>query len=283
MVEQIIHVGLYGGKSIFGGRETPQRAEIIYCDRFDKCSYYKNGQCLNVTAPLSSYCKYGRISTVHGYTSRAKKYNEFDSKWREHEKYRKLSYPPKKLGLIDDIVVFPYPHIYIKESEDGYIELHNPGFCSGIAFIDYNKFTVDFIRRLCLFRPLAIMGGEIRSYKTETVPLFLAHLKEVLPERYEEVKAKYPEIIKEINYVGRTALLKTIAPSHVYYKSSRYPQYNEKWYWDGETLKYESGYVSSFNITKDYEILEIRIRPSDTSTITISNNEQVTENTVFID
>ena len=284
MSEQIIHVGLYGGKSIFGGKETPQRAETVYCDRFNECSYYKSGRCLNVTAFFSSRCKYGRVSVAHGYTSKAKKYYEFNSRWRGHEKYCKLRYPSKKLGLIGNIVVFPYPHIYIEELENGEFKLNGPGFWGGsIAFIPYEKFTADFINKICTFRPHAIMGGEIKVYQRETVPLFLAHLREVLPDRYTQVKAKYPGLIKEINYVGRTALLKTIAPSHVFYKSKSYPQFNEEWYWDGEILRYESGYVHDFSVTKDYEIVEIKIKPTDKSKIVISDNAQVTSDTVFVD
>jgi hypothetical protein len=48
-------------------------------------------------------------------------------------------------------------------------------------------------------------------------------------------------------------------------------------------LIYKKGYVHSFNITKDYEIAEIKIKPSDKSTIKITSNEQVTNETVFID
>lgn len=282
MSEEIIHIGLYGGKGIFGGKETPQRAESITCDRFNECSYYKSGHCLNVTAPFSSRCKYGRVSISHGYTSRAKKYYEFGSRYRKHDKYNKLNHPPKKLGFIDDTVVFPYAYIRIREAENGEPSIDNPGFGGNIAFISYEKFTADFINKICSFRPQAMMGGTITDYQKKEVPLFLAHLKEVLPERYAEVKAKYPDLVHEINYVGRKALLKTIAPSYVYYKSDRYPEFNEKWRWDGETLIRESGYVSSFNVTKEYEVVEIKIKPSDKSVVTISNNEQVTDSTVFV-
>ena len=59
-----INVGIYGGKSIFGVREVPRRAETIYCDRCDLCSLYKKRQCLNVTSPFSTYCKYGQDGII---------------------------------------------------------------------------------------------------------------------------------------------------------------------------------------------------------------------------
>lgn len=280
MSEQVINVGLYGGKSIFTNQETPLRAEIIYCDKFNNCSYYKNCQCLNVTAPFSNRCKYGRISVIYGYTSRAKKYHEFKSKYKRHEQYDKLDHPPRKLGLIGDEVVFPYPHISI----DKELNINNDsGFVNTIAFIPCERFSVDFIKKICSFRPRSLLGNEIRDYQMNIVPLFLAHLKELLPEKYTEVKEKYPDLIQEITYVGRTALLKTINPSYVHYRSHNYPQFNEEWYWDGEFLIFKNGYVKSFSVTKDYEIVEIKIKPSEKSTIRISNNDQVSDNTVFVD
>ena len=268
----IINVNLYGGKGIFGGKETPLEASIVYCDRYETCSYFKNNQCLNVRAAFSGSCKYGRTRTVTGYTSRARKYYDFKKEWENHEKYSKLKYPPGKMGVIGNEVVLPYPHIYIKENENGSLTIEGPlTFSNKIAFVDISKFTVEFINKLCTFRPQAMMGGEISSYRRETVPLMLAHLKEIMPEKYAEVKGKYPGLVKEINYVGRKALLNTVKPSNVAYKSRQYPQFNEEWYWDGEILTRVNGYVSSFNIIKDYEVLEIKIKPSDKSTITTPN------------
>ena len=280
---EVINVGLYGGKGLFGGKETPLEASIISCDKYEQCSYFKNNQCLKVRSFLSPVCKYGRVNNVKGYTSRAAKYHSFKKQWQEHEKYSKLKYPPQKLGLIGEEIVFPYPYIRITQTEDGNIKLSDPDFGSNIAFIAKEYFTIDLIKRICNFRPLAMMGGVITDYQSKIVPLFLAHLKEVLPDKYEELRKENSDLAKEVSYVGRKALLKTINPSDVFYKSSNYPQFNEKWHWDGEMLTFLSGYVSSFNITKDYTIAEIKIIPSDKSVITISNNGQVTEETVFID
>ena len=71
-----IDVKLYGGKSIFGGKETPLEAVIISCDKCDECSFYKNNTCFKIRS-LGKHCKYGTSRTVTGYTSRAKKYYDF--------------------------------------------------------------------------------------------------------------------------------------------------------------------------------------------------------------
>lgn len=282
MTKEIINVNLYGGKSIFGGRESPLEASIVSCDKFESCSYYKESQCIGLRGFLSEKCRYGNEQTVKGYTSRAQKYHQFRNKWKGHEQYNKLDRPSKKLGLIDGVVVFPYNYIQIEETETGDFKIKDPMFGSSIAYIDYDKFTVDLIHRICTFKPQALMGGTISDFQKKTVPLFLAHLKELLPERYEELIVQHPNFDDKIDYIGRKALLKTIKPSHVYYESSN-SKFDEEWYWNGETLEYEDGYVSSFNIVKDCEIVKIVIKPSEDATIKISSNDQVTEKTVFID
>jgi len=278
----VINVDLYGGKGIFGGRETPLEAAVISCDRYEQCSYFQNNQCLNVCSFLSPTCKYGRVSNVKGYTSRAAKHHAFRDKWRKHEKYDKLVYPPQKIGVIGDEIVFPYPYITIRKKEEDYL-LDSPGFGSSIAFIEKENFTIDLIKRICDFRPRSIMGSRIIDYQEKIVPLFLAHLKEVLPDIYAEYAEKYGLTEKSINYVGRKALLKTILPSDVFYKNNQYPNLSETWHWDGQSLLYSKGHISKVNITKDYEIETLKIIPSDKSTIVISDNEQISKETIFID
>lgn len=57
----LIDVYLTGGKSIFGGKESPLEAHEIYCDNCDNCSLYKNKQCLNHCTPFAlPHCKMGR-------------------------------------------------------------------------------------------------------------------------------------------------------------------------------------------------------------------------------
>lgn len=281
----IINVGLYGGKGLLGGRETPLQASVVSCDKHQSCSYYQNNQCLKVRSIGTARCMFGSVSTIQGYTSKAKKYREFKNQWENHEQYSKLKYPSTKLGLIDNFVVFPYSFVRIVEQEDGEYKLDGPLMFSGdtTAFIPLEKFTTQLIHRLCTFRPQAIMGGEIKDYREKVVPMFISHLKEVLTDKYEELIDQYEGYAEKLNYVGRTALLTTVQPSTVHYKSSRYPEFNEEWYWDGTHLTYKGGHVHKFNVTNDYEVEEIRIKPSEKSKITISNNDQVASQTVFID
>ncbi|MBP1308885.1 hypothetical protein JOD82_001905 [Paenibacillus sp. 1182] len=280
----VIHVELYGGKGLFGGREQPLEASVIRCDKYKSCSYYENNQCLKVRSIGGSTCRFGQEDTVRGYTSKAKKYHQFKRSWKDHEQYRKLGKPSAKLGHIDNFVVFPYPYIHIKEQEDGEIKISDPLlFSDKTAFIPWDKFTPELIHRICSFRPEAVMGGEIMEYRRKIVPMFIAHLKEVIPEKYDEFIANHAEFDVKMDYVGRTALLRTIKPSLVHYESNNYPELNEEWMWDGEYLTFKAGHIHKFNITSNYTVEEVKIKPSDKSTIKISSNDQVTSKTVFID
>ncbi|PER55797.1 hypothetical protein CN495_08585 [Bacillus thuringiensis] len=284
MSGNVINVGLYGGKSIFGGRETPLEASVISCDMCKECSFYQNNQCLAVRSVAGTGCKFGRVETKKGYTSRARKYWAFKDKWRSHEMYNKLQHPPEKLGKIGEYVVFPYPYVYIETEESGEVKVENPTFGRQKFYIPTKAFTVDFIYQVCKFRPQAMMGGEIREHQKETVPLFLAHLEEVFPALFEKFVATYAEYNVKPEYVGRKVLLKTLQPSYVEYKSRDYPKFNEKWYWDGELLTYDSGYLKlGASVTKDYEVVVLKIRPADGAVVTVSDNDQVTKDTVFVD
>ncbi|AKA44367.1 hypothetical protein PPSC2_26860 (plasmid) [Paenibacillus polymyxa SC2] len=168
----VIHVELYGGKGLFGGREQPLEASVIRCDKYKSCSYYENNQCLKVRSIGGSTCRFGEEDTVRGYTSKAKKYHQFKRSWKEHEQYRKLGKPSAKLGHIDNFVVFPYPYIHIKEQEDGEIKISDPlMFSDKTAFIPWERFTPELIHRICTFRPEAVMGGEIMEYRKKIVPM----------------------------------------------------------------------------------------------------------------
>lgn len=280
-----INVLLYGGKNIFVKGETPLNADIIYCDNFKECSYYKNNMCLKHRGSTSNgYCEFGERVNVKGYTSRAKKYHSFKSKYQNDESYNKLKDANKRLGEIGEYIVFPYNHIVFSK-ENNKIVLNDPCTCKikKDFFILKKDFTVDFIKELCDFKPQALFGGEVSSYQKKEIPLFLSHLKELLPDLYKDFITKYKEYDTEINYIGRKALLHTTNPSNIYNKSSSYPELNSEWYWDGEFLIYKNGYVSSVDVINNYEIEEFKLKPNEKATTIIYDNSQINENTIFID
>lgn len=278
-----INVGLYGGKSVFGGKEKRLEASVIHCENYNNCSFYQEGTCLAVRSMLSPSCEFGKASTVVGYTSKAKKYYDFKNKWKNHENYNKLKYPSKKLGVINENIIFNYSYIGFIEESKGVYKLCNPYLSSESTVFTKEEFTPELIKRICSFQSQAMFGRVIDDYQLKEVPLFLANLSETLPELYEKFVSEYPEYNKEIDHRGRKAYLKTINPSEILYKSSGYSDLNSKWYWNGVTLEYIEGYVSSVNVIKNYEVSKFEIKPTDKTTITITDNNQVNNTTKFVD
>ena len=80
-----INVELYGGKSIFSRKETPLEADEIYCDRANQCTFYAENTCLRCRSPFAPSCKFGETKCTNGYTSRARKYYSFKSKYENDE------------------------------------------------------------------------------------------------------------------------------------------------------------------------------------------------------
>src|SRR5690625_7413771 len=81
-----INVTMFGGKGIFGGRETRKEAVISSCAFADDCEALPAGRCASSNPRLDS-CINMENNTVQGYTSRAMKYGEFVRTWKGHEKY----------------------------------------------------------------------------------------------------------------------------------------------------------------------------------------------------
>jgi len=203
-----INISIYGGRPIFGGREVPRRAEIIYCDKHKSCSLYQKKQCLNVTAPFSGNCKYGRVVIEKGYTSRARKYGNLKRKYANDPAKNALSGPSNcKIAKIEDEIYINIPYVNFKK--DGSIT--NEAFCSNnTIWMHCSDFTVDFIKNICSLRPQAMMGGTIKSYQEKEVPEFLLQLHTLLPTLYNNFINKYPEYSKPFNYVGKKAYVRSL-------------------------------------------------------------------------
>lgn len=273
-----INVDLYGGKPLFGGRETALEASIIMCDMYKECSFYEEGKCLSVRSFATSNCKHGSTKTVKGYTSRAQKYRTFRDKWKSHDNYNKLNYPKKKVGLIGTEVVLLISYIRIEKGLEGYL-FKNPDFSSGRPnYIPYEDFNSEFIKGLLDARPQAMMGGTIDSYQREELPLVLAHIKETLPEKYNQFMEDYPEYDVSINHVGRKAYLHTLNPGLITIKKG---SGSEVWQWDGEYLSLQTKKSLLFLIEGDYDLESLVIKPKDTLKVEVTDNAQVNENTKF--
>lgn len=271
-----INVNLYGGKSIFGGRETPLEAEITYCDKYKECSFYKQGKCFSA-GRWKQNCKYGSKQRERGYTSRARKYYEFKRKWDNDECRNKLEEPDNIVGKIGDTFVLNTGYLYENEQGEYYIDTHFS--TAPLIYVSKEKFTNDLIKLICDAKPKTIFDREeIKSYQEKIVPRFLYELKTEFKETYDNFIKEYPDYEnKKMNFFGRKAYINTLKNG-----SELLDCHKNKW-------KIENDYLVCYEDDTSLHLpfyggpTEIRIKITDKMTYVITNNEQVTEKTKFSD
>lgn len=174
-----INVSIYGGKSIFGGREQPYNVDVAYCDKCDKCDFYKNGTCFNA-GRWKGNCEIGKKENIQGWTSRAVKGREFFSKWKNDECYDKLREPKQKVGIVDGIVILNIEDMIIENGQP--VEYVHFG-STPLSYLELEKFTPELIKKICDLRPKVMFGYEpIRAYYEEYVPRFFRRFEKILPK-----------------------------------------------------------------------------------------------------
>lgn len=277
-----INVKLYGGKGIFGGRETPLEADIIYCDSYNSCQLYKEGKCLNCRAFRGITCPKGRVETKHGYTHKALKYWSFRGMYEKDEVYNKLSYPGNRVAVIGDLVYLNLVYVGIskKTAEDSfrktsYNYVIKPGYYGDTSvLIPKEELTIDFLIDILSKRPQALLGSLIEDYQEKIVPDIIQDLKKALPELYNELIQVKPEFNIQPNYVGKYAYMRTLVDGSVLVDC-----HGNKAVKKGDYLyceKYTKGFVPF-----DGEYAECTIKISPNKTYKVNDNNQCDDNTVF--
>ncbi len=215
-----INVALYGGNLLFGGRETPLEAEVVYCSCKERCSFYREGKCLNISSLAGDSCDKGRRESFKGYTSKAKKYSEFRSKYENDEQYSKLKYPKGLFAVIDDVLWFNLLYVSarkVREDDkvDGYSNMiTDTGYY--LSFYGRHFFrlpikeaTPDVLHSIFSYVPRSSFRVLKEEYQ-EIVSEILPEMKRLVPDIYAELINKYPEYDREPNYVGKYAYVKTL-------------------------------------------------------------------------
>lgn len=278
-----INVMLYGGFDM----KSKNRAEIVMCDRCDKCSLYKKNQCLSVTAAFSDHCKFGKVNKIQGYTQRAMKRYGFDEKYKKDECYGKLSHPTDwRVAILDDVIVFNlifaicdkerWNNWEHKWEELDHYNVRECGFRTGTySYIPLEELTSEVLNKILSYIPRTMMGyDEIKDYQKKIVPNILFELSKLLPDVYEKLITDYPKYKKiSPNFIGKKALIKSLADGiilkdrgGIFVKDSDY-LVSECW-------------VSSFLPFRSKQA-EVRIKITDDMYYEITDNSQVDENTEF--
>ena len=271
-----INVSFYGGESMFSKKETPLIAEIIECCESEKCDLYKENKCLHKTRPFGCLCKYGKKTRVTGYTKRAKKYLEFRKKYANDEVFDKLgSCYNCRIAKIGNDIFFGLAFITINENN----RVCEPSFFDNRAdkFIPANQVNNSLLYEICTFKPHNILEHKyIKQYQDEQVPEFLYQMKKRLPKMYNDLISEYPEIEKILpNHIGKRAQIKTLN-KNCYIQDC----HKNKFLFDGENLINEN-YKSYFLWGNANAYVKIKV--TDDMICKITENNQVNENTIFIE
>ena len=281
-----INVDLYGGKGLFGGKEVPLEADEIFCNMYDKCSFYKEDKCLRCRSFISPTCKYGKNIITKGYTSRASKYYDFKNKYNKDEKYNVLSHPCEKAAVIGDYLFLKTNYVLVRKKKDtddkwlreinGYV-IFDGGFGNSYVFLPLNEVSNELLYAIFSKRPQALMGGIIGEYQNKIVPDILQTLRKVAPLIHKEFVKEYPEYDIEPNYIGKKAYISSL-------KSNTIFKYEGKeWLFDGEYViaeNFDIGMGSPWWLsdgTKAY----VKIKVNDKMLFTVEDNSIIDENTKF--
>ena len=272
MNDNCICAHLYGD----GSRDCRLRAEYIRCNRAEECSAYKNGKCFCVTTLFGVRCPEGEITIVDGGTKRSKAFLRVQKEARINPAYGKLQYPSTNLiTRIGEDAFLTVPYIWL-EDFGGRIHCADPHFSTNKLYIHADSLTPENVKNICEYVPRSMMGGVIADYQSKTVPMFLHQLKVLFPEMYAAFQAAYPEYkIKAPDWTGKFAKLATCNRAVEYMDCHK-----NTFHFDGDYIVCDS-YNSAF-APFGAKRAEIRVKLSDEMQVRITDNQQVTSETVFI-
>lgn len=275
--QKVIAASVYDPRqpSIFGKAKKSERATYseILCS-CESCPLRAKRQCVQISI-FRSYCPYGDYRTESGPTQRAGSYYGWVRDKQEQAKQHGgwLVTATNKLAFIGEYVYIPYSFADMCEAV---LPRKRP-------FLKREDWTLEAVLKLIDFRPRALFTSEvIKDYQKESVPLLIAHIRELDPDMWQQLIAARPELDVAPNYVGRKAILKTLAaPISIPAYDNRYPV---PWVWDGEyatTTSFES-YEKTWGHIKA-ESLVLKVKPKDDATVKVADNSWVTPETIFVD
>ena len=274
-----IHFNLFDpSNAIFKGMKSHKaEIQVITCCNSENCDLYKRGQCTYRRTLSWQKCPYGKYIREEGFTNKASKFRDWINKKRQqYEGVPSLKEHNDFMAVVGEYILLPYAFMDMCESVP--FLAHGGGFRSGNAFLKIEDFTVENILKLVNFDPHALFGGSISDYQKKSVPLFIKHLSEIMPDLYEKVwnlSDKVKEIAKSMTNVGRKAKLRSINPNIGVLRDI----HNGEWVWDGEWL-ISKNTTPSFMLVRKVD--EVRIHPVGNPEITITDDGQVNSDTEFL-
>lgn len=265
-VEQKIHAWIYDPQqAIMKGQSKKAALFQLFCDKTESCDLYQKYNCC--LRQSGQACKFGRKAVTAGPTPRARSFYKTMENWKKQNEsaFKQLSKVrgTGQIQRIADHYYLPYRHMF-----QGVFGRGSPLESKWVARSDM---TSDLLSKICSARPCSEFGGEIVDYQRETVPRFIVDLRDNYPDLFELLPADQRARIESVSHVGRKALLRTCAPG-------LYEFNDVLWVWDGEFLR---GKSMLFQPVPGE--IEIKIAPSKDAEVKITRNDQVTDQTQFVD
>ena len=279
VTERLVHSNVYdpNGLTLFKAKANDRaQSQRVYCTA-ESCELLDAG-CCTMSGAFGTKCPYGRKAVETGPTKRAKSCR----KWCDDRRTGDvpcLKSPPVKMAFIGVYVYLPYAHMTMCEKVP--FAAHSHFLLSGNCFLPREWWTVEVVETLIDFRPIAMMGGEIKQYQAEVIPKFVQHLRECDSAMFANLTERRPELNSEPNYVGRNALLSTLRHPIEWTTDKSYPV---TWKWDGQFLTTDSqnAYHSTWGGLKARNV-SVRCEPEPDATIVVQNNDWVAPATRFVD
>ena len=265
--------------SIFkADRSDRAKNVVILCEHTEDCPLYARKQCLMLNA--SGACPGGEKITVTGPTPRAASYHRFLSDFRKaHEgTYRNGLSSCKKFSRVPGGVFFPIAYVTLFEKVK-WLSGGKGLFDFAPNIMDEADYTPENMAALITFVPRPMFGpGIIAEYQKEEVPKLIRQLREEDPRMYGKVMELLPDDVRErfavISNVGRKAMLFSTVPGKGVFEDC----HKAHWRWDGEYLT-STDSRAMFLICDKYS--ELRIKPAKDFEVTITDDAQADENTIF--
>lgn len=254
--------------SLFVKHKASDRAEYhtVTCAASERCELFARKQCV-ARQFMGGGCPHGNAHRESGPTQRAKTFYAWLGERRKlAEPVGYLAAPTTRLARIGDHIWLPYSH------------MDQPLGVAGIksVFVPIDAFTPALIVALAEAKPRDWFGNEIRIYQRDVVPLFVAHLSESYPDLLREaapLSARIRQIMATLTKVGRKARLHTLRPDVGTFEGG--------WRWDGTHMTATDR--RDFPPFTKFGAEELRIRPGNDAVVTITDDAQVSPETVFVD
>ena len=217
-----------------------------------------------------------------GYTPRARSYGKIKSKFQKQYPDLEDKFLCKQPNIgenLNGVIHTNLAHLsnYVNSLTDEYPEHFLTSKYIKESAFDDNKFVAD----LLAYKPLALIGGEIKSYQKEDLPKFLQAVKYYNNDLYNKLLAfdKVQELNKTFSPVGKIARVHSLKPSKVCLLKDLFTfSIGGTQFWDGEKI------IITFSDegAKSTNIDALTFVPKDDYLVKIVEEESVTSETEFV-